>query len=67
MSSVREAEELSRLMAEDARTCLELLEEQVASLGTRCPGELLDAYEDVVRYLRTQDDAADSSTSRPDS
>lgn len=45
-------------MAEDVRTCLELLEEQVASLGTRCPGELLDAYEGVVRYLRIPDDDA---------
>ena len=58
MSSTREAEELSHLMAEDVRTCLELLEEQVASLGTRCPSELLDAYEGVVRYLRIPDDDA---------
>ena len=60
MSSARETEELSRLMAEDVRTCLELLEEQVASLGARCPSELLDAYEGVVRYVRMPDDASDS-------
>lgn len=47
-------------MAEDVRTCLELLEEQVASLGARCPSELLDAYEGVVRYLRMPDDASDA-------
>ena len=44
-------------MAEDVRVCLELLEEQMASLGTRCPSELLDAYEGVVPHADVWDDA----------
>ena len=57
MSSVREPEELSALMTEDVRACLELLEEQMASLGTRCPAELLDTYEGIVPHLGVRDDA----------
>ena len=66
MSSARETEELSRLMTEDVRACLELIEEQMASLGTRCPVELLDAYEGIVPHLDVRDDATDSSPWRPD-
>ena len=58
MSSSREPEELPRRMAEDVRACLELIEEQMASLGTRCPAELLDAYEGIVSHLGARDDAA---------
>ena len=45
-------------MADDVRACLELIEEQMASLGTRCPAELLDAYEGIVSHLGARDDAA---------
>lgn len=46
-------------MAEDVQACLELIEEQMASLGTRCPAELLDAYEGIVPCLRVWDDETD--------
>ena len=54
-------------MCEDVRACLELLEEQMASLGTRCPEELLDSYDGIVPYLSVRDDATDSPPWRPDS
>lgn len=39
------------MFEKNGRKTLELLEEQINSMGSACPQELLDAYDDLARML----------------